>query len=209
MLRAVTDTHTAIWYLYDDPRLSQRARTLIEEAASAGDQIGVSAITLAEIVYLNEKARIHPEALGRALIALDEPSAVLRELPLNRAVTPGGTVGPTGRRLAWTTCYFVGTRDGKMASITEYYDALSLLPPPSSFPELAGVKVRDYPGSPPFARVSLRGVSFPALATIDLMTSFPQLAAIRWEEGNDDEADTLSFRAPMMATFPDLAKCRW
>jgi len=30
-----------------------------------------------------------------------------------------------------TTCYFVGTRDGKMASITEYYDALSLLPYPA------------------------------------------------------------------------------
>jgi PIN domain nuclease of toxin-antitoxin system len=62
------------------------ARTLIEEATSAGDQIGLSVITLAEIVYLSEKGRIHPEALGRFLVALDEPGAVLRELPIDRAV---------------------------------------------------------------------------------------------------------------------------
>ena len=86
MLRAVADTHTVIWYLYDDPRLSQRARTLIEEAASAGDQIGFSSITLAEVVYLSEKGRIHSEALGRVLATLDEPRAVLRDVPLDRAV---------------------------------------------------------------------------------------------------------------------------
>lgn len=86
MLRAVADTHTVIWYLYDDPRLSPQARAFIEEAASADDQIGFSAITLAEIVYLSEKGRIHPEALGRVLAALDGPGAVLRDLPLDRAV---------------------------------------------------------------------------------------------------------------------------
>jgi PIN domain nuclease of toxin-antitoxin system len=86
MLRAVADTHTVIWYLYDDPRLSERARTLIEEAAGTGGQIGVAAITLAEIVYLSEKGRIHREALARVLAALDDPRAVLRDLPLDRAV---------------------------------------------------------------------------------------------------------------------------
>ncbi len=86
MLRTVADTHTIIWYLYDDSRLSQPARTLIEEAASAGDQIGFSTITLAEIVYLSEKGRIRPEALGRVHSALDEPRAILRDLPLDRSV---------------------------------------------------------------------------------------------------------------------------
>ena len=86
MLRAVADTHTVIWYLYDDPRLSQHARTVIEEASSVGDQIGFSSITLAEVVHLSEKGRIHPDALGRVLAALDEPRAVLRDLPLDRTV---------------------------------------------------------------------------------------------------------------------------
>jgi PIN domain nuclease of toxin-antitoxin system len=85
MLRAVADTHAVIWYLYNDTRLSQAARSLIEESASAGNHIGVSAITLAEMVYLSEKARIQREALRRVLAAFDEPGAVLRELPLDRA----------------------------------------------------------------------------------------------------------------------------
>jgi PIN domain nuclease of toxin-antitoxin system len=72
---AQADTHTVIWYLYDDPRLSPTARAEIEEAAYAGDQIGFSSITLAEIVYLGEKGRIHPEAFGRVLDSLDEPGA--------------------------------------------------------------------------------------------------------------------------------------
>ncbi len=86
MLRAVADTHAVIWYLYDDPRLSGSARALIEEAAMAGDQIAISAITLAEIVYLSEKGRIDREALDRVLTALSEPESVIRELPLDRTV---------------------------------------------------------------------------------------------------------------------------
>lgn len=86
MLRAVADTHAVLWYLYDDPRLSPAARATLEEAAAAGDQVGFSAITLAEIVYLSEKGRIAPEALERVLAALEEPGVVLRELPTDRAV---------------------------------------------------------------------------------------------------------------------------
>lgn len=86
MLHAVADTHAVIWYLYDDPRLSESARMVIEKAAMAGDQIGFSTMTLAEIVYLVEKGRIQSEALGRVLAMLDEPRAVLRDLPLDRAV---------------------------------------------------------------------------------------------------------------------------
>jgi PIN domain nuclease of toxin-antitoxin system len=44
MLRAVADTHTVIWYLYNDGRLSPAALAGIEEAAAAGDQIAVSTI---------------------------------------------------------------------------------------------------------------------------------------------------------------------
>jgi PIN domain nuclease of toxin-antitoxin system len=86
MLRAVADTHAIIWYLYDDPRLSETARATFEEAALAGAQIGFSAITLAEIVYLSEKGRIHPQVFERLVGALDRPDAVLRELPFDRAV---------------------------------------------------------------------------------------------------------------------------
>jgi PIN domain nuclease of toxin-antitoxin system len=86
MLQAIADTHAIIWYLYDDPRLSAAARTVIEDAAAAGDQIGFSTITLAEIIYLGEKGRLHPDVFARLIGALDQPSAVLRELPFDRAV---------------------------------------------------------------------------------------------------------------------------
>jgi len=52
---ALLDTHALIWYLYDDPRLSKKARDMLEKAASSSDQIACSALTLAEILYLQEK----------------------------------------------------------------------------------------------------------------------------------------------------------
>lgn len=86
MIEAVADTHAVIWYLYDDPRLSASARATFQEAVNSGNQIGFSTITLAEIIYLEEKGRIHPEVSERLLAALDQPGAVLRELPFDRAV---------------------------------------------------------------------------------------------------------------------------
>lgn len=106
MLRAVADTHTVIWYLYDDPCLSAAARAAIETAAADGDQVGCSAITLAEIVYLGERGRIHPAVFGRLLKALDQPGAVIRDLPFDRGgcglagSRPGpgaGSAGPGDR----------------------------------------------------------------------------------------------------------------
>jgi len=79
MLRAVADTHTVIWYLYDDARLSPAARTWIEDAAAAGEQIAISTITLAEMIYLIEKGRIDAAALARLMAALDAADAVLME----------------------------------------------------------------------------------------------------------------------------------
>ena len=52
MIQAVADTHTVIWYIFQDSRLSKTALNVIEKAASQGDQIAVSAITLAEICLL-------------------------------------------------------------------------------------------------------------------------------------------------------------
>jgi len=86
MLRAVAETHAVIWYLNDDPRPSSSAGALIADAAVARDQIGVSAITLAEIVYLSEKGRIDSEALDTEFTVLGESASVMWELPLNRTV---------------------------------------------------------------------------------------------------------------------------
>ena len=71
MIRAVADTHVVVWYLYNDPRLSQESQSWVETAAASGNQIGLSSITLAEIVYLVEKERIDKRTLSRLLAELD------------------------------------------------------------------------------------------------------------------------------------------
>ncbi|MFU8858152.1 MAG: type II toxin-antitoxin system VapC family toxin [Deferrisomatales bacterium] len=84
MIRAVADTHTLVWALFDDPRLSRAARAAME--VSPGDSIAISAITLVELVYLCEKGRIGPEVLLRVLDKLHEPQASLVEVPVERGI---------------------------------------------------------------------------------------------------------------------------
>ena len=86
MLVAVADTHTVIWYTFDDARLSKRARAFLDDAATAGHHVGVSAITLAEMVYLGEKGRIHTDALTRLVASLDNQENVLLEIPFDRHI---------------------------------------------------------------------------------------------------------------------------
>ena len=48
MIVGVADTHTALWYLYKNPRLSVTARTFMDDAAEGGHHIALSPISLAE-----------------------------------------------------------------------------------------------------------------------------------------------------------------
>ena len=82
----MADTHTVIWYLFNDARLSSTARQTIETAAVNGNQIGIASITLAEIVYLSEKNRIPEQTLERLLNAIEEENSVLIEIPLDKNV---------------------------------------------------------------------------------------------------------------------------
>jgi PIN domain nuclease of toxin-antitoxin system len=86
MIVAVADTHTIIWYLFNDERLSNIARQTIATAAVDGNQIGIASITLAEIVYLREKNRIPEQTFERLLNAIEEENSVLIEIPLDKNV---------------------------------------------------------------------------------------------------------------------------
>ena len=86
MIRAIADTHAVIWYGRNDARLSTAARVFIEDIARTGDQVGVSAITLVEIVYLAEKGRIDSTTFDRLIADLGSRDAVLVEVPVDRAV---------------------------------------------------------------------------------------------------------------------------
>jgi len=86
MIAAIADTHTTIWYLFSDPRLGSGASAFIDEAASKGEHVGVSAITIVEIVYLMEKGRIPSSALADLRRAILDAAAVLRCVALDERI---------------------------------------------------------------------------------------------------------------------------
>ncbi len=82
MICAIADTHALIWYLFDDKRLSRPAKQVMDNGAKNGEQIGFSAISVVEIVYLVEKEKIKPETLARLLEATATSDAALVEVPV-------------------------------------------------------------------------------------------------------------------------------
>jgi len=86
MIVAVADTHTAVWYLFNSPKLSVRARQAIEGAFREGNEIGVSSISLAEMVYLAEKGRIPSTAVQDLIRRLLDADYPLHELPFDASV---------------------------------------------------------------------------------------------------------------------------
>ena len=124
MIQAVADTHTIIWYLFADLRLSSTAHNTIEKIATDGNKVGIASITLVEIVYLSEKNRISEKTLERLLNAIDKEDSVLTEIPLDRNIVKALTqVERTqipdlpDRIIAATALYFkvpVISRDSKI-----------------------------------------------------------------------------------------------
>jgi PIN domain nuclease of toxin-antitoxin system len=86
MIVAIADTHAAIWHLFSDCRLGLAASAFIDDAIAKGDNIGVSAISVAEMVYLIEKGRIPANALKDMHTATADPKAVLQHVPLDENI---------------------------------------------------------------------------------------------------------------------------
>ncbi len=86
MITAIADTHAVIWYLYDDPRISEKAKRFIEVTKGDGNQIGISTITLVEMVYLIEKGRIKEEAYTKLNKELKDNQSVLLEISLTNRI---------------------------------------------------------------------------------------------------------------------------
>ena len=126
MLAAIADTHAAIWYLFSDPRLGRAASSYIETTIVNGDHIGISAISLAEMVYLIEKRRIAASALEDVLTAIADPKTVLQEVPLDAAIAarmvqiPRDDIPDLPDRIIAATAHFHGvpvlSRDGRIRS---------------------------------------------------------------------------------------------
>ena len=75
MIVGVADTHAALWYLFADTRLSPVAKQFIDDAVKMYHQIAVSAVSLAEVVYLVEKGRLPSAAYVELTQCLDDPPA--------------------------------------------------------------------------------------------------------------------------------------
>lgn len=86
MPAVVADTHAAIWYLSDSPRLSARAGSAMDEASAGGDPILVPAISLVELTYLIEKGRVPVIARQRLVDAIADPDGPYELVPLDGAV---------------------------------------------------------------------------------------------------------------------------
>ena len=83
MFVTVADTHALIWYIYTDRRLSVKAKQFIDNAYKSGNQIGISSITLIEMVYLIEKGRIQAESFSRVVRKLQEMNSLFVEIKVD------------------------------------------------------------------------------------------------------------------------------
>ena len=124
MIVGVADTHAALWYLLKNPRLSATARSFMDDAADAGHDIALSAISLAEIVYLIEKNRLPVAAYDDLKIALADPDYVIEEAPFTGEVVeamrqvPRAEVPDMPDRIVAATAVHFGvpviSRDGRI-----------------------------------------------------------------------------------------------
>jgi len=126
LIAGVADTHTALWYLLKSPRLSIAARKFIDNTALRGQSIGVSPISLAEIVYLVEKNRLTRSAYEDLKDALATTEYVLEEGPFHAGVVdamrsvPREEIPDLPDRVVAATAVFLGvpvlSRDGRIRS---------------------------------------------------------------------------------------------
>ncbi|CAN5749247.1 hypothetical protein BH20ACT4_BH20ACT4_04250 [soil metagenome] len=92
MTAVLADTATIIWWLSDDPQLSETAVNVLQEADES-DGIHVSAITLVDVWYATNKRNdaLSPEQLARLDAAIADPEVNLHVLPITDEIA----------RLAW------------------------------------------------------------------------------------------------------------
>ena len=125
MIAGVADTRAALWYLLKNPSLSITARRFMDDAA-AGQEIALSPISLAEIVYLVEKNRLPASAYEDLKSALADPEYVIEEGPFNGEIVEAMLKVPRAdmpdmpdRIVAATGMHFgvpVISRDGRIRS---------------------------------------------------------------------------------------------
>jgi len=126
MAALVLDTHTVLWYLAADPRLSTAARNSLLAASGSGDAMILPSICLVETIYLVEKGKVPVMAWKRLASALDDPDTCFQVAPLDQAVAvavqrvPRDVVPDLPDRIIAATALTLGlplvTRDRRLQS---------------------------------------------------------------------------------------------
>jgi PIN domain nuclease of toxin-antitoxin system len=124
VIAGVADTHAVLWYLLKNPHLSSAARRFMDGAASAGHDIMLSPISLAEIIYLVEKNRLPASAYDDLRKALADPDYVIEEAPFAAEIVeamrqfPRDAVPDMADRIVAATAVYLGvsviSRDGRI-----------------------------------------------------------------------------------------------
>jgi hypothetical protein len=103
MSSVVADTHTIVWYLANDPRLSPAAILALNQATASGEPIYVSSICLVELTYLAEKdvsPSPHASAWPAHWTIPSPPAAWSRSTapsptPYRKSIAPKSRTSPT------------------------------------------------------------------------------------------------------------------
>lgn len=71
MKEYVTDTHSLLWYLFNNPRLSKKAQAVFNKADEGDAKVYIPNIVPVEIVYLLEKAKVHKNSIDSVIALLE------------------------------------------------------------------------------------------------------------------------------------------
>ncbi len=123
----VIDTHAAIWYFSNSSEMSSVARESVNQAVNHGTGIFLSTISIVEIIYLIDKARLSPQTLSHLTTYLKLPDSsfvtqdVTPEIALAVQQIPRNAVPDMPDRIIAATALHLNlpliTRDRKIRSI--------------------------------------------------------------------------------------------
>jgi PIN domain nuclease of toxin-antitoxin system len=82
----VADTHTSLWYLEKNPKLSLAARSALNAATATSQPIFIPSISLVELTYLIEKGRLPAGSRALLIMVLAMPNSPLELASLDLKV---------------------------------------------------------------------------------------------------------------------------
>jgi PIN domain nuclease of toxin-antitoxin system len=121
----VTDTHSLVWYMTNDPKLSNKAKRIFQKVDNFQDQIFIPCIVFFELLYLVEKKGIISDF--DSFVAMVSSSRNYRIEPLclpviekSKSVPKNKVPDPWDRMIAATSLHLklpLITKDKKLGKI--------------------------------------------------------------------------------------------